>query len=166
MARGIIARGLLGAVLVLSTSVQVVAETEPDPEPEPVEPLTMAQAAVAALAGALEAVPSVVWPDVSAPASLATSVPVARESMWNRAFATLPWPLHLRFVEARCGGGAVALVFEEIRPLLPLRTYAVAWRGNMPSSSDDGWGGGTGMRSVLDDPEFVRIMGTHTVTCP
>lgn len=164
MVRGMIARALLGAALVLAASVGVVAQTEPSAERE--EPLTMAQAAAAALASALEAVPSVVWPDAPTPASLAPSVSVAREAMWNRAFDTFPWPLHLRFVEARCGGGAVALVFEEIRPLLPLRTYAVAWRGSMPSSSDDAWGGGTGMPSVLGDPEFIHIMGTDTVACP
>jgi len=165
MVRGMIVRLLLGTVLVLAASAQVGAQTEPDPKRQ--EPVTMAQAAAAALAGALEAVPSVVWPDAPAPASLERSVPVAREWMWDRAFDAFPWPLHLRFIEVRCGSdGAVALVFEEIRPLLPLRTYAVAWRGSMPSSSDDGWGGGTGMPSVLDDAEFIHIMGPDTVACP
>lgn len=165
MVRRMIAQALLGTVLVLAASVQVGAQVEP--EPERVEPLTMAEAAAAALADALEALPSVIWPDAPAPASLVESVPVARELMWERAFLAFPWPLHLRFVEARCGStGAVALIFEEIRPLLPLRTYAVAWRGDPPDSGDDGWGGGIGLPSVLDDPEFTRVMGTEPGLCP
>jgi hypothetical protein len=165
MARRAIGRALLGAVLVLAASIQVAAQAQPEPKRE--EPLTMAQAAAAALLNALEALPSVIWPDEPAPASLAESVPLARERMWDRAFDSFPWPLHLRFIEARCGAtGAVALVFEEIRPLLPMRTYAVAWRGSMPSSTDDDWAGSTGMASVRDDPELDRILGADTGPCP
>lgn len=154
---------LLASVLVLAVSLPVMAQAEPDER----EALTMAEASAAALAHALEAAPSVVWPDAPIPASLAEFVPAARQLVLERAVDAFPWPLYLRLVEARCnGGGAVALVFEEIRLLVPLRTYAYAVRGTMPASDDDGWSGGTGLLSALDDPEFVRLMGSDTFVCP
>ena len=76
-------------------------------------------------------------------------------------------PLHLRFLEARCDSdGGVALVFEEIGRPVGSTTYALRIRGSMPTSPDDGWGGGYGVRSVLDDPEFIYLMGDDTVVCP
>ena len=61
--------------------------------------------------------PPVVWPDAPVPASLAASVPSARWRLWTEATDALRLPLHLTFVEARCGSdGSVALIFEEHRP--------------------------------------------------
>ena len=77
-------------------------------------------------------------------------------------------PLHLRFIEARCradGGHAVALVFEEWRPPYLDVTYAYALRGSMPTSSDDSWGGGFGVKSLTTDDEFTFQMGADSVAC-
>lgn len=107
------------------------------------------------------------WPDAPVPASLAESVPAAREQLWNQATDGLRLRLHLRLLEARCNrDGGVALVFEEIGRPFFATTYAYAVRGSIPTSPDDGWGGVTGMRSVIDDPEFIHLMGDDTVACP
>lgn len=152
---------------VLMTTASITVAAQPVSANDEDEPLTMAEASAAALLQALEATPSVTWPDAPVPASLAEFVPVARELTWDRAFDAFTWPLYLRLVDARCNGdGGIALIFEEIRPLLPWRTYAYAVRGSMPTASDADWGGGTGLTSVLDDPEFVRSMGSDTFACP
>ena len=165
MMRTLITPVLLGCALALGSSQAFAAQAEPAQGED--EPLTMAEASMTALTHAIETAPLLVWPDASAPASLARYVPVARQQLLRRAIDRLLWPLHLRFVEARCSSdGKVALVFEEVRPLLPWRTFAVAWRGSMPTSPDQGWGGGTGMASVLDDAEFVQVMGSDTFACP
>lgn len=159
-----IGHALLASVLVLAVCLPVAAQAEPDDG----EPLTMAQASAAALAQALDAAPSMVWQDAPVPASVAEYVPVVRERLRDDALDHFLWPLYLRFVEARCSDvGAVALIFEEIRPMIPLRTYAYAVSGSMPASVDDAWEpGGTGHASVLDDPGFIRSMGSATVACP
>ena len=119
------------------------------------------------LTGAAASLPGLLWPDAPVPASLAEFMPAAREQLWDQATDGLRLPLHLRFLEARCSSdGGVALVFEEIGPPFFATTYAYAVRGSMPTSPDDGWSAGTGMRSVLDDPEFVHLMGDDTVVCP
>ena len=117
--------------------------------------------------GTVTSLPLYLWPDAPVPASLAEYLPAAREQLWDHASDGLRFPLHLRFVEARCSrDGGVALVFEEIGPPIGTTTYAYAVRGSMPTSPDDGWGGGYGVRSVLDDPEFIHLMGDDTVVCP
>jgi hypothetical protein len=120
-----------------------------------------------ALIGAVTSLPALLWPDAPVPDSLAAFVPAAREQLWDNASEDFRLPLHLRFLEARCSSdGGVALVFEEIGRPVGSTTYAYAVRGSMPTSPDDGWGGGYGVRSVLDDPEFIHLMGDDTVVCP
>lgn len=169
MVRTALQRGMLGIVLTVAVVCPVTAQADqPSAEPpsEAHQPQTMAEAAAAALLHALEVAPSVIWPDAPAPPSVAAYVPVAREQLRGNAIDRRLWPLHLRFVEARCGrDGAVALIYEEIRPLLP-RTFAYAARGSMPTSTTDSWAGGTGMVTVLDDPEFTRLMGPQSGACP
>ena len=116
----------------------------------------------------LTSLAALLWPDAPVPASLAEYLPAAREQLWNQATDGLRLPLHLRFLEARCSSdGGVALVFEEIGRPFFLTTYAYTVRGSMPTSADDGWGnGGTGLRAVLDDSEFIHLMGDDTVVCP
>ena len=117
-----------------------------------------------ALIGAVKSLPELLWPDALVPASLAEYLPAAREQLWSNASEDFRLPLHLRFLEARCSrDGGVALVFEEIGPPIGTTTFAYAVRGSMPTSPDDGWGAGTGKRSVLDDPEFIHVMGDDTV---
>lgn len=162
MDRIAIGHALAAVTLVLAASTPVSAQAESDEG----EPLTMAEASAAALTHAAEAAPGLLWPDAPVQASLVEALPVAREYLWSNAGEHLPWPTHLRFLEARCNdAGAVALLFEEIRPLLP-RRYAYAGRGSEPTSSDDDWAGGTGLVSVLDDAEFVLLMGSDTFACP
>lgn len=148
----------------LAAALPVVAENDATGHDDQ---LTMAEASVTALAHAMEAAPSLIWPDANTPASLARDVPAAREQMGGRGIDVLLGPLHRRFLGARCNAdGVVALVFEEVWPLLPLRTYAVAWRGSMSASSADGWTSVTRMTTVLDDPRFISLMGTQTFACP
>lgn len=111
--------------------------------------------------------PPVIWPDAPAPASLAQSVPSARWQLWTEATDGLRLPLHLTFVEARCGSdGSVGLIFEEHRPPYAERRFAYAARGSMPSSADDSWGGGYGITgSVLDDDEFTHLLGPNPPVC-
>ena len=119
-----------------------------------------------ALIGVAASLPSALWPDAPVPASIAEYLPAAREQLWTQATDGLRLPLHLRFLEARCNSdGGVALVFEEIGRPIGSTTYAYAVRGSMPTSPDDGWGGGYGVRSVPDDPEFIHLMGDDTVVC-
>jgi hypothetical protein len=112
--------------------------------------------------------PPVIWPDTRVPASVASSLAGARHELRANATERSLLPLHLSFVEARCSNtGAVALVFEEHRfPYLGTR-FAFAARGAMPTSaSEGGWGGGVGISgSVLDDPEFINLMGTGSTSC-
>jgi len=164
MRRKVTGAVLLSVLLIVGSTVAVWAQDEAERDEAAV---SMADVSVAALFRALGTAPELLWPDATVPASLAEFVPAAREFMRDRAIDTFRWPLHLRLLEARCNDeGAVALIFEEMRPLFPWRTYAVAWGGSMPTSIDDGWGGGTGLTSVLDDSEFVHVMGTDTVLCP
>lgn len=111
--------------------------------------------------------PSVVWPDAPVPASLAASVPSARWRLWTEATDGLRLPLHLTLVEARCGlDGSVALIFEEHRPPYTESRFAYAARGSMPTSVDDSWGGGYGITgSVLDDEEFIHLVGQNPPSC-
>ena len=123
--------------------------------------------ALARVVGTVSTLPMLLWPDAPVPASLAEYLPAAREQLWAQAPDGLRLPLHLRFLEARCNSeGGAALVFEEIGRPFFATTYAYAVRGSMPTSPDDGWGGGTGKTSVVDDPEFIHIMGDDTVACP
>ena len=162
MDRIAIGHALAAVALVLAASAPASAQAEADEG----QPLTMAEASAAALTRAMETAPGLLWRDAPAPASLVASVPVAREYLLGKAIDHLPWPTYLRFLEARCNDeDAVALLFEEIRPLLP-RRYAYAVRGSQPTVADHGWAGGTGMVSVLDDAEFVFQMGTDTFVCP
>jgi hypothetical protein len=165
MFAGVIRQASLCLVLVVAVSLPLSVRAESAPADD--APLTMAEASAAALSHALEVTPSVIWPDAPAPASVAPYVSAAREQVWGNAIERLLWPLHLRFVEARCSrDSAVALIYQEIRPLLPLRTYAYAARSSMPTSTEDAWGGGSGIWSVLDDPEFVRLRGPDSGACP
>ena len=117
--------------------------------------------------GTIASLPALLWPDAPVPASLAEYLPAAREQLWGQATDGLRLPLHLRFLEARCNSsGGVALVFEEIGRPFFATTYAYAVRSSMPTSVHDGWAGGTGQTSVLDDPEFILLMGDVTVACP
>jgi hypothetical protein len=111
--------------------------------------------------------PPVVWPDAPVPASLAQAVPSARWRLWTEATDGLRLPLHLTFVEARCGSdGSVALIFEEHRPPYTESRFAYASRGSMPTSADDSWGGGHGITGpVLEDDEFVHLMGQDPQPC-
>lgn len=121
---------------------------------------------VAALGVGATYLPPVVWPDAPAPPSLVTSVPGARHDLWVNASPLVP--LHLTFVEARCSkSGAVALVFEEHRlPYLGTH-FAIATRGSMPTSPlDEAWSGGIGISgSVVNDQEFLSVMGTESTVC-
>lgn len=122
---------------------------------------------VTALAHAVTSLPALLWPDAQVPESLAAFLPSAREQLWHHATDGLRLPLHLRFLEARCSNeGGVALVFEEIGRPFFVTTYAYAVRGSMPTSPDVAWGAGTGLPSVLDNPEFIHLMGPDTVVCP
>jgi hypothetical protein len=111
--------------------------------------------------------PPVVWPDVPMPASLAASMPSARWRLWTEATDEFRLPLHLAFVEARCGSdGSVALIFEEHRPPYTERRFAYAVRGSTPTSDAGSWSGGWGIiGSVLDDEEFVHLMGQDPPPC-
>ncbi|MHB8959864.1 MAG: hypothetical protein ACYDAN_09585 [Candidatus Limnocylindrales bacterium] len=111
--------------------------------------------------------PSVIWPDSPAPASVAASVPAARWQLWTEATDGLRLPLHLTFTEARCGAdGSVGLIFEEHRPPSTERRFAYAARGSMPSSADNAWSGGYGISgSVLDDDEFIHLLGPNPPVC-
>jgi hypothetical protein len=131
-------------------------------------PPTLEAASAAALLRAFDALPAVIWPDEPAPRSVAAFVPGAREQLWSNAIAGLRLPLHLRFVEARCQaeGTSVALIFREYRPPYLSDTYAYAVRGSPPTSSDDSWVGGYGLRSIEADPELERLLGSDTVACP
>jgi hypothetical protein len=144
---------------VLATYATLPAEVEPSPDERGVTP---------AILGLLTSLPSVIWPDAPVPESVAEFMPAAREQLWDQASDGLRLPLHLRFLEARCGSdGGVALVFEEVGPPISVTTYAYTVRDSMPTAPDDGWfGGGTGKPSVLDDPEFIHLMGDDTAPCP
>jgi len=130
-----------------------------------------AAAAVAigvALALAATFLPPVLWPDRPVPPSLsAYLLSAARQQLWSHATDGLRLPLHLTFVEARCAAsGAVALIFEEHRPPYTDSRFAYAVRGSMPTATDAGWSGGYGISgSVLDDEEFIHLMGRATVPC-
>jgi hypothetical protein len=155
---------VLSSLQLVTVPQPVVAQAEP--AAEDAESLTMAEASAAAVTRALETALGLLWPDEPTPVSLAAYVPGAREQLWANAVDHLLWPTHLRFLEARCNdAGAVALLFEEIRPLLP-RRYGYAIRGSMPTAVDDAWAGGTGLTSVIDDAEFIFQMGPDTFACP
>lgn len=111
--------------------------------------------------------PPRIWPDAPAPPALAASIPSARGQLWKEATDGLRLPLHLTFTEARCGAdGAVGLIFEEHRPPYTERRFAYAARGSMPTSADESWGGGHGIAgSVLDDSEFVHLLGPDPAPC-
>jgi hypothetical protein len=130
----------------------------------------IALAVVAVIVAGMTAtfLPPVVWPDAPAPASLATAIPAARWRLWTKATDGLRLPLHLTFLEARCGSdGSVGLVFEEHRPPYTERRFAYVVRGSMPTSADDSWDGGYGIAgSVLEDDEFVHVLGPDHQPCP
>jgi hypothetical protein len=111
--------------------------------------------------------PPVIWPDAPAPGALADSVPAARWKLWTEATDGLRLPLHLTFVEARCGSdGSVGLIFEEHRPPYTDERFAYAARGTMPTAADDSWSGGYGINgSVLDDDEFIHLLGPNPSIC-
>jgi hypothetical protein len=111
--------------------------------------------------------PPVIWPDAPVPASLAESVSSARWRLWTEATDGLRLPLHLTFLEARCGSdGSAALIFEEHRPPYTESRFAYAAGGSMPTSVADSWSGGYGITgSVLDDDEFVHLMGQNPQPC-
>jgi hypothetical protein len=161
-----ITRGVLGGVLLaVLSSLPLVAEDATVERDD--GPLTMAVASVAALARAVRTAPSLVWPDAPAPASVAPYLPAVREQLQGSAFEQLIWPLYPRFLEARCNEhGAVALVFEELRPLVPWRTYALAWRAAMPTSPQDEWAQVSGLTSPPADPDLVRLVVEDTLACP
>ena len=124
--------------------------------------------AVAALAAAVLAVsylPAAIWPDAPVQESLANAVVSARASLW--AHATDGLPLHLSLVEARCApDGSIALVFEEHRPPYVAHRWAYAVRGPGPVVDNAAWGGGYGITvPVVDDPEFIHLMGAESVPC-
>ncbi len=112
--------------------------------------------------------PPLVWPDAPAPPALATYIAPARQHLWTEATDGLRVPLHLTFIEARCGAdGAVALIFDEHRPPYTDRAFGYVARGSMPTSADDSWSGGYGIAgSVFDDSEFVHLLGPDPVPCP
>lgn len=124
-------------------------------------------AAVVIVGLAATFLPAVFWPDAPVPASLAASVPSARQRLWTEAMDGLRLPLHLTFVEARCGSdGSVALIFEEHRPPYTESRFAYAARGSMPTSAADSWSGGYGISgSVLDDDELIHLMGRNPPSC-
>lgn len=130
---------------------------------------TVAAAASFVVLGGLAAtfLPPAIWPDAPAPEALAESVPPARWKLWTEATDGLRLPLHLTFVEARCGSdGSVGLIFEEHRPPYIDQRFAYAARGSMPTAGDNSWSGGyeiTG--SVLDDDEFIRALGSNPSIC-
>lgn len=145
----------------------VIGPDAGDPAPTTSPDGTEGASLVPALISVAVSLPALLWPDAPLPASLAEFVPAAREQLWAQAIDGLRLPLHLRFLEARCNSdGGVALVFEEIGRPFFATTYAYAVRGSMPTSPDDGWGGGYGMTSVLDDPEFIHLLGDDTTACP
>ncbi len=113
-------------------------------------------------------VPPVIFPDGPAPSSLEGYEPSARQQLLNQLDATERFPIHLRFVEARCstdGSDGIALLFEELRPPYLEPTIAYTVRRDLPTSPDDAWSGGFGVRLIDDDPEFVHLMGPGSVTC-
>jgi len=127
--------------------------------------------ALIAIVVAVVALPPLLLRDAPAPASLARFVDGARAQLRSESIEgpLFWWPLHLRFAEARCSTdrqGRVALVFEAWRPPYLGTAFAVAWRGSLPSSPEDSWGGAFGTGSVFDDDEFVYQMGTNTTPCP
>jgi hypothetical protein len=125
--------------------------------------------AIAAAGLGATTLPPLVWPDAPVPASLSAAIPAARHQLTDESADRLPpLPLHLTFLEARCSEtGAVALVFEEHRPPYLGTSYAVAFRGSMPTEPGDAWGGGVGIvGSVLGDPEFTNQMGRDPSVCP
>jgi hypothetical protein len=111
--------------------------------------------------------PPLVWPDAPAPPALATSIPSARQQLWTEATDDLRLPLHLTFIEAWCGAdGTVGLIFEEHRPPYVGRSFAYAASDSMPSSAGKSWSGGYGITSsVLDDSEFVHLLGPDPSPC-
>ncbi len=114
---------------------------------------------------AVVVLPPVLLPDAPAPPALAPFVASARHQLWVEGTPIVP--PYLRFVEARCqaGGTAVALVFEDWRFPYLNRTYAYAIRGSMPTTGDDGWGGGFGVKSLTTDDEFLYQMGPNSKPC-
>ncbi len=117
-----------------------------------------------ALALAVTLLPPVVLPDAPAPASLARFVDGARRRI--SAEAPLLWPLHVRFVAARCSGQRVALIFERWQPPYLGTPYAIAMRGSTPTSVDDSWMLAMGRGSPDADDEFLYQMGADTIACP
>lgn len=111
--------------------------------------------------------PAVIWPDAPVPPSLAASMPAARQMLWTEGSDGPRLPLHLTFIEARCGAdGSVALIFEEHRPPYADKRFAYAARGSMPTSADEAWGGGYGIPGpVLGDDEFIHLMGRDPARC-
>jgi len=121
-----------------------------------------------AVAAAVTMLPPFLLHDAPVPSSLAPFMAEARHKIRTEATDGFRLPLHLRFVEARCstdGRRAVALIFEEWQPPYLNLSYAIAWRGSMPTVENNSWGGGVGMRSVETDPEFVHVIGPNTGTC-
>ena len=113
-------------------------------------------------------VPPVLFPDGPAPSSLEGYVPAARRQLLDQLDATDRFPVHLRFVEARCstdGSGGIALLFEELRPPYLEPTIAYTARRGLPTSPEDAWSGGFGVRSIDDDPEFLHLMGPAPAAC-
>jgi hypothetical protein len=115
--------------------------------------------------------PTLALGDERAPASVAPFVDSARSSLRSEAIEGpfFWWPLHLRFVEARCSveyPGRVALVFEAWRPPYLSKSWAFAVRGSMPTSADDGWGGGFGSQPADEGDEFQYQIGAGSVPCP
>lgn len=124
-------------------------------------------AVVVALGLSVTYLPALIWPDASVPSAVAASLPAARQQLWSEGIDGLRLPLHLTFVEARCAAdGSVALIFEEHRPPYTDSRFAYAARGSMPIAADDSWSGGFGITgSVLDDDEFIHLMGPDTTLC-
>jgi hypothetical protein len=112
-------------------------------------------------------VPAFVWPDARVPDSLSISLQSARRQLWAEAADGLRLPLHFSFVDSRCASdGSLALIFEEHRPPYLERRFAYVARGSAPMTLNDAWSGGFGIAgSVLDDVEFVHVMGSDTTPC-
>ena len=106
-------------------------------------------------------VPPVVLRDAAAPARLAPYVDNARASVSQHVDGLLP--RHLRYIGARCraGGGAV-FIFEQWQPPYLGNRYAYGMTGSFPPN---GWGGGTGIDALRNDPEIAFFLGTREVDC-
>ncbi len=63
-------------------------------------------------------------------------------------------------------GGSAALISAEHRPPYTDTSSAFAARGSMPTTVGDSWSGGFGITgSVVDDAEFIHLMGRDPARC-